>query len=120
MEYFTITLFRLQREDVIISSFGKLSGSSGWEAGIARFRRLRRGEAKMEAFSRLLRRWHGVPAQKRIVGGHGGREKQLTGIVRDRTRQAKPEEFAKSDGFKDGVSTAVEITNSVEPFDGQG
>jgi hypothetical protein len=41
------------------SSFGKPVGSSAREAETARFGRLRGGEAKMEAFSRALRRWGG-------------------------------------------------------------
>ena len=41
------------------SSFAKLVSSSVREAESARFRRLRCDGAKTEAFSRVLRRWHG-------------------------------------------------------------
>ena len=75
----------------------------------------------MEVFSRALRRWGArCPGGAKLYGGQAGGGKELTGVVRDGARQAKPEELAEGNGFKDGVGTTVKVTNSVEPFDGQG
>ena len=75
-------------------------GSSGGEAETARFKRLSGGKANREAFSRLLRRWHGgADAELDCFGGPAGGEKHSTGIDRERARQAKPEELAEGSGF---------------------
>ena len=47
------------------------------------------------------------PRGAKLYGGPAGGEKRLTGIVRDRARQAKPEELAEGSGLQDGVSTTV-------------
>ena len=51
-----------------------------------------------------------------LLWGQAGGEESLTRVVGDRARKAEPEELAKGDGLKDRVGTAVEVTNSVEPF----
>ena len=56
----------------------------------------------------------------KLFRGPAGGEKPLTGGVRYGARQAKPEESQKGAGFKEGVGTAVEVTDAVEPFDGEG
>ena len=56
----------------------------------------------------------------KLLWGQAGGEASLTRVVGDRARQAEPEELPKGDGLKDGVGTAVEVTNSVEPFYRQG
>jgi hypothetical protein len=55
-----------------------------------------------------------------LLWGQAGRERNLARVVGDGGRQAQPEKLPEGDGLKDGVGTAVEVTNSVEPFDGQG
>ncbi len=55
-----------------------------------------------------------------LLWGQAGRERNLGRVVGDGGRQAQPEKLPEGDGLKDGAGTAVEVTNSVEPFDGQG
>lgn len=38
----------------------------------------------------------------------------------ERARQAEPEELPEGDGFTNRVGTPMEVTNWVEPLDGQG
>ena len=58
----------------------------------------------------------GTPRRSELCWGDAGGEASLTRIVRDRARQAEPEELPKVDGFKDGVGTAMQVANSIESF----
>jgi hypothetical protein len=55
-----------------------------------------------------------------LFWGEAGGEASLTRVVREGARQAEPAELPKFDGFKDGVGAAMEVTKSIEPFDGHG
>ena len=96
-----------------------LGGSSAREAETAQFGRFRQRDAKVEVFSRALRRWAvGRAGGAQLFRGPAGGRKELTGVVRDGGRQTEPEKLAEGDGLKAGMGTAREVTNSVEPFDG--
>src|SRR5271157_2812468 len=98
-----------------------LAGSSAWEAETARFGRFRWGDAKVGAFSRALHRQNGgADGELSCYRARRAGREELTRVVGDRARQAEPEELPEGDGLKDGVGTAVEVTNSVESFYGQG
>ena len=55
-----------------------------------------------------------------MLRSEAGGEVRLTGVGREGARQAEPKELPKFDGFKDGVGATVEVTNSIEAFDGHG
>ena len=43
----------------------------------------------------------------------------LTGILGDGARQAQHEKLPEVDGCADGMGTAMEETNAIEPLDGE-
>ena len=101
------------------SSFGMFAGTGAGQAEITRFGRFGRSLAKVGVFSGAVRRgdWGGAEAG---CWGRSGRGRQkLTGVVGGRPRQAEPKDLPEGNGLTDGVGTAVEVANSVEPFDGQ-
>jgi len=58
------------------------------------------------------------PQRAELLGGQAAGEESLTGVIGDWAGQAQPEALPEGDGGKDGMGTAVEVADSVEPFDG--